>query len=324
MKNALNFKSINGPVLSVITPFLKNEKIDYKNLYKYLRFYYNRGCKVFYVMAYNSRLTLMNQKEIEQFNIKIIKFLKSKYFDAIVIAAEGVENSTKETIKLCKKYKKAGADMVSLIFGEKYYSDNQVYEHFKRVNQDVNIKLLLHLQKINNGMSNKPPVVNYKIKLVSKIMKLKNLVAIKDDEKNLEYTKKTLKFTKKKLILIKAGGGMEVFSKLHKYGCQSWLTGVGCLDPKISIDFYDALLSNDKQFCNFIIKKIERPFFKMISKYGWHIAIKSCLCDMNLMQKYERSPLKELDHKKHAKIILFMNNLRKISKSLGKDYFQRI
>ena len=169
MKKILNSKSIKGPVLSIITPFLKNEKIDYKNLYIYLQFYYERGCRVFYIMAYNSRLTLMSSKEIEEFNIKIIKFLKSKYLDIIIIAAEGVENSTNETIRLCKKYEKAGADMVSVIFGEKYYSDSQVFEHFKKVNKNSNIKLLLHLQKISNGMSNNPPVVDYKISLVSKI-----------------------------------------------------------------------------------------------------------------------------------------------------------
>ena len=324
MKKILNSKSINGPVLSIITPFLKNEKIDYKNLYIYLKFYYERGCRVFYVMAYNSRLTLMSTKEIEQFNIKIIKFLKSKYKDITIIAAEGVENSTNETIRLCRKYNRAGADMVSVIFGEKYYSDNQVFEHFKKVNKDSNIKLLLHLQKINNGMSNIPAVVNYKINLVSKIMKLKNFLAIKEDVKDFTYTKKILKITKNKSILIRAGGGMEVFAKLYKLGCQSWLTGVGCLDPKISIDFYNAILSKDYKFCNQVIKKIERPFFKMISKYGWHIAVKSCLSDMNLMKRHERSPLKELDQKKHNQVVLFMNKLRKVSKSMNKDYFKKI
>jgi dihydrodipicolinate synthase/N-acetylneuraminate lyase len=324
MKKILNSKSIKGPVLSIITPFLKNEKIDYKNLYIYLQFYYERGCRVFYIMAYNSRLTLMSSKEIEEFNIKIIKFLKSKYLDIIIIAAEGVENSTNETIRLCKKYEKAGADMVSVIFGEKYYSDSQVFEHFKKVNKNSNIKLLLHLQKISNGMSNNPPVVDYKISLVSKIMDLKNFLAIKEDVKDFDYTKKILKITKQKSILIRAGGGMEVFAKIYKHGCQAWLTGVGCLDPKISIDFYNSLLSKDYKFCNQIINKIERPFFKMISKYGWHIAVKSCLCDMNLMEKFERSPLKELNRKEHNEIVLFMNNLRKVSKSLGKNYFQKM
>ena len=273
-------------------------------------------------MAYNSRLTLMSENEIESFNVNIIKFLKSKYSDVIVIAAEGVENSTNETIRLCRKFKKAGADMVSVIFGEKYYSDNQVYQHFKKINDNVDIKLLLHLQRINNGMSNIPPVVNYTYELISKILKLKNFLAIKEDVKNFNYTKKVLKITNRKSILIRAGGGMEVFAKLQKFGCQSWLTGVGCLDPKISIDFYSALLSKNYRFCDVIIKKIERPFFKMISKFGWHIAVKSCLQDMNLMKKHERSPLRELDNKQQKEIALFMNKLRKVSKSIGKDYFK--
>jgi 4-hydroxy-tetrahydrodipicolinate synthase len=319
----MNLNKINGPVLSVITPFLKNEKIDYKSLYKYLTFYYMRGSRTFYIMPYNSRLTLMTIKEIEDFNIKIIRFLRSKYKDVIIIAAEGVENSTRESIRLCNKFKKNGADMVSLIFGEKYYSDEQVYAHFKRVSDNVKIKLLLHLQKMNNGMSNMPPVVNYNIKLVSKIMKLKQFLAIKEDVKDFDYTKQVLKVTRKKSILIRAGGGMEVFAKLSRYGCKSWLTGVGCVDPKVAIDFYHSMLSKDYKFCNQIIKKIERPFFKMISKYGWHIAVKSCLSDMSLMQKFERSPLKELNKEKNKQIVFFMNHLRKVSKKMGKDYFQK-
>ena len=67
---------ILGPVFSIITPFTKNQNIDYKNLYKYLDFYYKRGCRIFYLMAYNSRLNLLTQKEVEQLNIKAAKYLK--------------------------------------------------------------------------------------------------------------------------------------------------------------------------------------------------------------------------------------------------------
>ena len=293
-----SIKKTKGPFLSIITPFFKNGKIDYGSLFKYLDYYYKRGCRNYYIMAYNSRLTLMTTEEIEKFNIRVIKFLRSKYKDIIIIAAEGVENSTKTSIQLCNKFYKSGADMVSLIFGEKYYFDDQVYQHFKKVNDNTKIKLLLHLQKMTNGMSNIPPVVNYKLSLVSKIMKLKNFLAIKEDTKDIDYTKKILKKIKNKAIIIKAGGGMEVFAKLYNLGCQSWLTGVECIDPKIALDFYDSLEAKNYKFCNTIIKKIERPFFKIVSKYGWHITVKSCLADMNLMKRYERSPLKELNKKK--------------------------
>ena len=117
---------------------------------------------------------------------------------------------------------------------------------------------------------------------------------------------------------------MEVFSKLYKLGCQSWLTGVECLDPKIAFDFYEALKSKDFKFCNFIINKIERPFFKMISKYGWHIAVKSCLSEMNLMHRFERSPLRQLNKNQHKNIVKFMEYLRNVSKAAGKDYFKKV
>jgi len=324
VRNKNNSNKIQGPVLSVITPFLKNEKIDYKNLYKYLNYYHARGCRVFYIMAYNSRLTLMTPKEIETFNIKVIRYLKSKYKNIFVIAAEGVEKSTQASINLCNKFYKSGADMVSLIFGEKYYFDDQIYQHFKRVNDHTKIKLLLHLQKMNNGMSNIPPVVNYNLDLISKIMKLRSFIAIKEDIKDFNYTKKIIKITKNKAIIIKAGGGMEIFSKLYKLGCQSWLTGVECLDPKIAFDFYEALNKKNFKFCNFIINKIERPFFKMISKYGWHIAVKSCLAEMNLMHRYERSPLRQLNKNQHKKIVKFMEYLRNVSSGAGKDYFKKV
>ena len=141
-------------------------------------------------MAYNSRLTLMSPKEIETFNIKVIRYLKSKYKNIVIIAAEGVEKSTQTSINLCNKFYKSGADMVSLIFGEKYYFDDQIYQHFKRINDHTKIKLLLHLQKMNNGMSNIPPVVNYNLDLISKIMKLKILLQLKRTLKILIILKK--------------------------------------------------------------------------------------------------------------------------------------
>jgi dihydrodipicolinate synthase/N-acetylneuraminate lyase len=55
---------LNGPIFSVITPFTKKGEIDYSSLKKYLEYLYLKGARNFYVMAYNSRLTLYkaNQK----------------------------------------------------------------------------------------------------------------------------------------------------------------------------------------------------------------------------------------------------------------------
>ena len=35
---------------------------------------------------------------------------------------------------------------------------------------------------------------------------------------------------------------MEGFFKYYPHGCQSWLAGIECIDPKIAFDFYKAIL----------------------------------------------------------------------------------
>ena len=95
---------------------------------------------------------------------------------------------------------------------------------------------------------------------------------------------------------------MEGFYKYHKYGCHSWLVGIECIDPKIAFDFYEALLNKNHNFCKSVFKNIERPFFKLVSKYGWHLTIKTCLNYVKLMSSDERLPMKKLP-KKHERVI---------------------
>ena len=316
---------ISGPVFSIITPFTKYQKIDYKSLFKYLDFYYHRGCRIFYLMAYNSRFNVLSQKEVENLNIRTVKYLKKNYKDIIFIGAEKVEGSTDQTIKMCKKLINNGVDIISIIFGEKFYYDNQVYSHFFKISKKIKSRLLLHLQPLTNGLSHSPPVLNYNLNLIKSISSLKSFVAVKEDVKEHNFTLKVLNKTKKNWTIIRSGGGMEGFYKYHKYGCHSWLVGIECIDPKIALDFHKALLSKNYNFCKLIFKNIERPFFKLVSKYGWHLTIKSCLSYAKLMSSDERLPMKKLPRNKEKVIFNFMKKARIYSLTkLKKDYFPKV
>lgn len=83
-------------------------------------------------MVYNTRLSLLTEKEIKEINVFCIKQVKSLNKENIIICAEPYHCSTEESIKYVNYFKKKGADLVSLIFGEKYYSEKQVYNHFKK------------------------------------------------------------------------------------------------------------------------------------------------------------------------------------------------
>ena len=290
-------EKLKGPIFSIITPFKKNENIDYQALSKYIKYLYKRGARCFYVMVYNSRLSLLDEREIIKLNLFVIKCVKKINKENIVICAEPYHTSTKKSIRLINLFSKNGADIVSLIFGEKFYSENQILSHFKKINRFSKCKLLLHQQPFENGISSDPPTVNYSVDLIKKIAKLKKFVAMKEDSKNEKLTIDICKSTKNDLVIITSGGGKRQWLKAAKYGCQSWLSGISNLDPKIAIDFYDFYKKKEKNKILKIIKKLEDPFFEIKDKYGWHLTIKAMLENNNIFNRFERSPLAHVENK---------------------------
>ena len=256
---------------------------------------YSKGAKNFYVMVYNSRLTLLSEKEIKEINLFCIKQVKKLNKENIIICAEPYHCSTEQSIKYVNYFKKNGADIVSVIFGEKYYSDKQLYSHFKKVSDNTNCFLLLHQQILENGISSNPTFVFYSLDVLSKISKLPRFIAMKEDAKNEIYTKEICKKILKQMTIITSGGGKRQWVKAAKYVCTSWLSGVSNLNPKIAIDFYNYYKLKDKKQMDLIIKTIEEPFFKIKDKYGWHLTIKAFLELNKNFKRYERSPLKEID-----------------------------
>ena len=271
-------------------------------------------------MVYNSRFTLLDEKEILKINLFCIKEVKRLSNQNIIICAEPYHCSTQKTVKYVNYFKKNGADVVSLIFGEKYYSDDQLYDHFKKVHDKTNSLLLLHQQILENGISNNPPFIYYSLKVLKKISKLNKFIAMKEDAKNDIYTRQICEEISKKMTIITSGGGKKQWLKAAKYGCPSWLSGVSNLNPKIAIDFYNYYKLNDKKKMNSIIKNIEEPFFKIKNKYGWHLTIKAFLELNKNFKRYERSPLKEINKYEMEK---FKKVFEEIKKKIRKNKLEK-
>lgn len=314
---------LEGPIFSVITPFKKNGNIDYVSLRKYLKYLYTNGARNFYVMAYNSRLTLLSDSEIIKLNLFCIRQVKDLDKRNIIICGEPYHCSTDQSIKYVSIFKQNGADIVSLIFGEKYYSDYQLYNHFKKIHDSTNCFLLLHQQSLENGISSNPLFVYYNLNVLKKISKLSRFIAMKEDAKSEIYTKKICKNISKEMTIITSGGGKGQWLKAAKYGCTSWLSGVSNLNPKIAVDFYNFYKFKRKNKIHNIIRYIENPFFKIKDQFGWHLTIKAFLELNENFARYERSPLRQLDENSMRKCKKVFDKIKKqIIKNNLEKYFR--
>lgn len=324
MSKKIILKNLHGPIFSIITPFDNKENIDFKNLKKYINYLYKRGAKIFYIMTYNSRFGLLSESEVIKLNVFCIKLIKKLNKKNIVITGEPYHTSTSKSIEHLKIYEREGNDIHAIIFGEKYYSDNQLYDHFLKINKASKKSLLLHQQPLETGIKSKSENNFYSIKVLKKIFSLDKFIAMKEDAKNTNYTKLICKnLIPKKILIITSGRGKKQWLEAKKFGCQSWLSGISNLDPRIGIKFYDLITKKDYKKINFFINNIENDFFKLVDKYGWHLTIKSCLEHIKIFNRYERSPLQMISNKKHKDVGIKLKKIIKKTNSLfGEKLFQ--
>ena len=285
---------IKGPVFSIVTPFKRDNSIDFNSLDKYINRIYSSGGRIFYVMAYNSRFSELSWEEIKELNYFVASTVKKLDASNIVIVADPLHCSTKVSIDFCKHAESINADIISLIFREKFYTEKQVFNHFKECAENTNIGILIHEMPFISGKGGH--TMNWPISLLNKIASLESVIAIKEDAKDDEYSNDVINCLKERLAIIISGGGKRQWLKFANKGCQSWLNGIGVFEPKIPIIFYEAYKQKNIKILNFILDEIEDPFFeKIVAKHGWHIGIKACLEARNIFPRFERSPMMPID-----------------------------
>ena len=173
-------EKIKGPAFAIITPFTEGGKyVDWQAVEEYVKFLYDGGAKVFYVMAYNSRFSLLSDFEIMTLNEVVVKTVKSFNDDeCVTIVADPLHCSTETTINFAKHAELIGADVISLIFRERVYFDDQVYNHFKEVADNCNVGILIHEMPLTNGIPGQSKTIDWSLDLLDRIADLENLIAI--------------------------------------------------------------------------------------------------------------------------------------------------
>lgn len=291
---------IKGPVFPIVTPFTADYRVDYEKTKDYIDFLYDGGARIFHVMAHTSRFGLLTHDEMLELNRTVSTHVKLKYNDCVAIVADPLYKSTEVSIDFAKRARDDGADIIGLIFMERFYFNEQVYGFYEAVANSCDIGILIHEQQLNTILGT--TLIRFPIDLLKRIAAIDNVVAIKEDAKEDLYTKEVVKSIKDELAIIVSGGSKEQYMQFGPMGCQAYLVGVGSFDPLTAVRFYEFYLKHNSNRCWEIIKQIERPFFQVSKKLGWHIGLKSALELLSVMSRLERPPLEMLPAEQHEEI----------------------
>lgn len=282
---------LDGCVYTIFTPFSEDESIDYESLEKYLSTLYRQGARRFYAMAYNSRYSQLKHSEIMELNEFCIRFLKKLDPQSIVIVGDPIHCSTCETIEFTQHAKDAGADLISLIVREKFFTDDQILDHFAQVGSATNMAILVHEMPFLSGFDGSQ--MHWPKSLMMSLSKVPQIVALKEDAKNFEITKTALELEPRVRVII--AGTKKSFLQYKPYGARAYLNGISIIDARIGETFWKAYQENDEETIQFILRELEAPFFDLcVAEYGWHRTNKALIQAAGLMHRRDRMPLKHL------------------------------
>lgn len=164
-----------GSGVALVTPFTKDNKVDYFTLKNLIDYQIASGTKAIIILGTTGEASTISQDE----RTKIIKFAVCLASGKIKVIVGTGSNSTKTAIKFSQEAESLGADGV-LVVTPYYNKCNQegLYFHYKKIAQSIKIPIILYNVPSRTG-------VNLLPETVLKLSKLKNIVGIKEASGNL-------------------------------------------------------------------------------------------------------------------------------------------
>ncbi len=283
-----------GPVFSIVTPFIEGSgDVDWKALERYVEYAYQGGARAFYVMAYNSRYSQLSDREILELNAFVIRAVKELDAANICIVGDPLHCSSEVSAAFARHAQEAGAEMISLIVRERYFFDDQIYNHYKYVADHSEIGILIHEMPFHSGLGGPP--VNWPLSLLDRVGDIPAVMAIKEDAKEDEYSREVISLLRDRLSIVISGGGKDQWLRFAPQGCQAWLNGIGVFEPRLASAFWENYRAGNSERVRGLLKEVEEPFFREgVHRYGWHLTIKAALEARGHMSRQERLPMQAL------------------------------
>ena len=288
-----------GTGATIFTPFGLHYDIDFHSLEKHIVSQFEGGATTFYAMAYNSRYGLLSKEEILSLNAFCARTVKGLSSDNILIVGDPIMGSLQEKIEFANAARDSGADLFSALVQEKFFTVEQILDHYKLLAQGSQIPILVHAMPSSSGYDGTQ--IDWPNDLLLRLSEIPEIAAIKEDSKNATLTKLALELEPD--IRVVLAGTKSNLMQFRNMGIASYLNGISIIDASIGKVFWESFVSGSDDVTNRIIEDIEAPFFDgVVAKFGWHRTNKALLQAGGFMHRRERLPMVSLSDHEFAEV----------------------
>jgi len=280
-------KKFKGVFTAIITPFKRDESVDYDALGKLIEFQINNGVAGIVPCGTTGESPTLNHAEHK----KVIEFVIKKVNKRCFVIAGTGSNCTKEAVELSRDAQRAGADGLLLV--NPYYNkptQEGLFLHFKKIADSVKIPVIVYNIKGRTGVNVETPT------LMRIISACPNVIAVKEASGDLNQMKDVIAKAPSYFSVLSGDDNMTL--NLIKAGGVGIISVASNAVPGEMVKMVKFALAGNYSEAEKINSSLA-PFFENIFIETNPIPIKFVLAQKKMCEEVYRLPMCEmtLDHK---------------------------
>ena len=285
-----------GSGVAIITPFTKNNKINYTKFAELIEYQIKNQTDAIVVCGTTGEASTLSEnekKELINFTVEVVK-------KRIPVIAGTGGNNTSNVVTLSKYAQKVGAD--GLLIVTPYYNkctQNGLYLHYKEISDNANIPIILYNVPSRTG-------VNIETETLVKFSNFPNIIGIKKASSNFSQIMDIFSRIDKKFLVY--SGNDDQILPILSLGGQGVISVLANIYPKethdICYEFFNGNIDVSRQL-QFKYLDLIKSLFKEVNP----IPIKEALNYLGYDVGKCRLPLCDMSTKNKD---LLINNIFKI------------
>ena len=292
---------LQGSLVALVTPLLKNGDVDYESLSSLLDWHIANETDGIVSVGTTGESATLNVKE----HIEVIDYSVKYVQNRIPVIAGTGANSTDEAIELSLEAKLKGADYVLLV--TPYYNKpNQkgLLAHYEKIANNVDIKQILYNVPSRTACDLKPETVSI-------LSEHKNIVGLKEAVDDIERIKELVKISNNSADFAILSGDDPTFMNALIEGAHGVISVAANVIPK-SISQICKHIRDDNIAEAKKLNEVNNNIYRLLFVESNPIPVKWMLTKMGMIENSIRLPLIELDETYHDEILSELNKLKLI------------
>jgi 4-hydroxy-tetrahydrodipicolinate synthase len=294
-------QALQGSLVALVTPLLKNGDVDYESLSNLLDWHIDNETDGIVSVGTTGESATLNVKE----HIDVIDYSVKYVQNRIPVIAGTGANSTDEAVELSLEAKLKGADYVLLV--TPYYNKpNQkgLLAHYEKIANNVDIKQILYNVPSRTACDLQPETVSI-------LSKHKNIVGLKEAVDDIERIKELVKISNNSSDFAILSGDDPTFMNALIEGAHGVISVAANVIPK-SISQICKLIREDNIAEAKELNAVNNNIYRLLFVESNPIPVKWMLTKMGMIENSIRLPLIELDETYHDEILSELNKLKLI------------